>query len=350
MKDIVIFVNLTKQCNVNCQRCFLTTENRQSNKQLSIELFEKFIKTSQIQTAEECTIIYEGGEPTLIGHEKLLLFIKKARELLPNAKQTMVSNFLNMPNWLMDITKNEFNNRIETTFAMGGKFTLDGSQEKYQSKFESSLTKAIENKINVAVNVELNKETYEKGPDELIRLIKRTGCKEWEFDLSVDFQSFIKNPKYNSYGYPVVSGTITYSEFSDYVLQFYKENKDFLIKNKIQTTIIDQAKNKFEKNMMFNVQREGSFFTINPDGSVTTNPLFSDMIPTYIGNLSIQSAESIFDSKLIKNRTRYEAIRGKQCLSCEFYRRCNGGPSHALLHDGSGECSGSKKIWEYFCN
>lgn len=347
-KDVILFVNLTKQCNVNCPRCYLTEDSRKEKKQLEFSVFEKLVSHPFFIDASSCTIIWEGGEATLLGERKLKAFIDLARKLLPNARQTMVTNFLNMPNWLIRMVDEEFGGRVETTYALGNKFTLDGSSSKYNDRFKRSLIKAKNAGLEVAVNIELNRETYDLGPIALVEIIEETGNKFWEFDFSVDFAKHNSIPVYNNYGYPVLEGTITNKEFSSYILRLFTDYKERMEASGVKPTIIEHMRQHFDKSLAFNVKRESEFITINPDGTVTTNPLFSDMARTYIGNIKIQSAESILNSRLIKLRADYEESRTRPCLTCKYYSYCGGGPSHVPLMDNSDECAGSYILWENF--
>lgn len=347
-KEVILFVNLTKQCNLNCPRCYLTEENRKNKNQLSLDTFRKLIEHPFFIDAYDCTVIWEGGEPTLLGKDKIYEFINLTREVLPRARQTMVTNFLNMPDWLIEMTINEFEGRIETTYAMGNKFTLDGSQERYKERFERSLIKARLAGIEAVVNIELNKETYEMGTDSLASIIKKTQNKFWEFDFSVDFSEHNKNPIYNNYRYPLLNGTITHKQFSEFILELFTKHKIILDEIGVKSSVVEHIKYHFDTTMAFNVKRESEFITINPDGTITTNPLFSDMPMTYLGNLNTQTTDSILNNKAIELRAKYEVVRTRPCLTCEFYMYCGGGASHVKLMDGSGDCAGSLSLWKYF--
>lgn len=347
-RDVVLFVNLTKQCNVNCPRCYLTDEHRKQKGLLPQDIFVKLISHPFFSDARSCTVIWEGGEPTLVGRKAIEDFLVLTRDLLPRARQTMVTNFLNLPDWLVELTKEFFDGRIETTYALGNKFTLGGSHEKYQERFKKSLRKAVDCNLESVVNIELNKETFLQGTDALISVMEETGNKYWEFDVSVDFAQYLSMPRLNKLGYPVLPGTISHDQFSSFIIELFTKHKDRLDRLGVNSSIIEHAKNRFDKNLAFNVKRESEFITINPDGTVTTNPLFSDMPHTYMGNLNNNSTDEILSSQKILDRARHENRRVLPCMSCEYYQYCEGGASHVPLFDGSGECAGSKRIWSLF--
>lgn len=348
-KDTVLFINVTKQCNVECTRCYLTKENRSKKDLLPMDTLAKLIDHDFFKL-NNVTVVWEGGEASLVGEKALIERIELVKSLLPHAKQTMVTNLLNLPDWLISITHKYFNSQFESTFALGQKFTLSGDRDKYLEKFKRSLLKANENNIICPVNIELNKETYEAGTEALVQFFEATNHKYWEFDISVDFKSFLDFPIYNEFKYPILNSTISYEQFSNFIIELHDKHADRLKKIGFESGIVRQAKESGVKNMAFNVERESDFITINPDGFITTNPLFSDMQATFVDNINHVSADDIFNSPIIQNRIRYERRRTIPCLSCEYYNVCGGGPSHAPLKDESGECAGGYKIWKHYDN
>lgn len=339
MKDFVIFVNVTKQCNVNCQKCYLTEENRKINFFLEESTLEKLFSAKELSDAESVLIIWEGGEASLAGYNKLKSYSNLLKKHLPNAKQTMVTNLLVMPDWLIKLCKEEYNSKFETTLALNGKYTLSGSRDKYLEKFEKSLKKVVDNNIHCTVNIELNKDTVSAGALPIIEMANRTGNKYWEFDLSVDFQSFLANPVYNLYTYPVLPLQSTFKEVADYFLSYIENHKQEYNLSGMEITSLDYLVGKVD-NLSFNVSKDLNFITINPDGVITSNPLFSDLTHTYLGNIINDDFSKILSSKGRRLRARYERARTVPCVECPFYDKCGSGASHVPVIDGSGECAG----------
>ena len=347
-KEIVVFVNLTRQCNLNCSKCFITEENRYSNRErLPFEHVEKMLNNRYFKNPyANVVIIWEGGEPTVVGKEFFTEHVEQVARILPNAKQRMVTNCLNMPDWVLDLAKKHFDSFFETTLALGHKETLDGSEEKYLTKFTASLKKTIDAGVECPINVELNGPTINAGPGAIIDIARETGAKIWEFDISIDFKKFLANPTYDLHTYPILPLNVSYAQFSDYVIDFFSNYRKEIDELGIQSTFIAQAEG-IADNLAFGVMRELDFFTLNPDGTVTTNPLFTDMPMTYLGNLTISDFSVILNHKNRRKRARVEQKRVHGCLDCEFFAQCKGGPSHAMMHDGSGECAGGYRIWKH---
>ncbi len=343
----IAFVNVTRQCNVSCKRCFLTEGHRKDRAMLSMELLEKLLSHELFASNPNTVVIWEGGEPTIVGEKRMYEYVNLARKILPNAKQTMVTNLFNAPDWLIKMAHEEFDSQFETTFALGGKSTLGGSESDYLKKFQRSLKKVTDAGILCPVNIELNRETYDMGVDYLAKIIKESNAKIWEFDISVDFHAFPRVPLYNRYGYPVLEGTITYDEMSSYMIDFYERHYEYFHENGFSFGILDQIKNN-QSLESFNIRRGSDFITINPDGTLATNPLYSDLTAIHIGNLNTQSVDEALSSPIRSKQSTYEVKRTLPCVSCEFYSLCYGGSSHAALFDKTGECAGNKRLREYF--
>lgn len=349
MKEPMLFINITKQCNVNCPRCYLTEESRSTKGLVPFEYIDKALSDPFYSKKGTTPIVaWEGGELSLVGEKILRDYMTRVRDKFPNVRQTMVTNALNAPDWLIGIAKDFMNSHFEVTYAAGHKYTLDGSSDKYQEKFKRSIRKAKEAGVDVAVNVELNIETYNAGTEELVKLMRETGVKIWEFDVSVKFDEFLRNRIYNQYLYPILPGTMTFDMFSQFIIDLVKNHDEELQELGIQSSIIWHSQT-LNKAQFFDVKNSGSMFTLNPDGSVCLNVLWTDMPEMSLGNIRDNNISDFVRHNTRRKHIRWEQLkRTETCVDCEYFHSCNGGPSHAPLYDGvSGECSGGKMIYDF---
>lgn len=343
VKEAVGFINVTRQCNVDCKRCYLTEAHRAAKERLPIATLEAFLG-SRFWHSRPVTLIWEGGEPTVVGHAAMKAYCDAARTLLPLAHQTMVTNCFNVPNWLIDLALAEFGGAVETTYAYAHKYSLSGDPSLYQRKFLAGLDKLWLAGVECPVNVELNVETVRAGADALAAVILASQCRIWEFDVSVDFRAFLASPEYGVDSVPVLPLTASYSEvwsfLSDLQARWGRAFSDAGIAIGAFQQQIGQANNQF------NVACESRFLTLNPDGTVTTNPLYSDLEGTFLGNVLDDGMESILTSRLRKSRIMADRNRIAPCRSCDHASYCKGGPSHVPVTDGSGECAGGRVMWD----
>ncbi|MFL1449362.1 hypothetical protein ACI77O_13275 [Pseudomonas tritici] len=343
VKEAVGFINVTRQCNVDCKRCYLTEDHRAAKERLPLATLGVFLG-SRFWHGRPVTLIWEGGEPTLVGHQAMKAYCISARGVLPHASQTMVTNCFNVPNWLIDLVFDEFDGAVETTYAFGQKFSLAGDSGLYQRKFLEGLNKLWFAGIECPVNVELNIETITAGVDTLAAVILASRCRVWEFDVSVDFRSFLSAPAYTTDTVPVLPLTASYSDVWTYLSTLHARWGQAFVDAGIAIGAFQQQIGQL--NNQFNVACESRFLTLNPDGVVTTNPLYSDLEGTFLGNVLTDGMESILVSRHRKSRIMADRKRIAPCRSCVHASYCKGGPSHVQVTDGSGECAGGKAMWD----
>lgn len=79
--NLIIF-RMTRDCNLNCKYCFMLEKDKYKGERIDYELFKKIIDKIVKQrvinglTKHELTIVFHGGEPTLIGKEKFRKFLE----------------------------------------------------------------------------------------------------------------------------------------------------------------------------------------------------------------------------------------------------------------------------------
>jgi radical SAM protein with 4Fe4S-binding SPASM domain len=339
----VLFVNLTRLCNVDCPRCYLTPENRKSNlmlrKGLLTEILTSEFFSNPAPDGLPPEVIFQGGEPTIVGLKAFIGYIDEVQRACPSAKMTMVSNLMRVPDWAPDVAHEYFESRIETTWAAGMKKSLTGKEDVFQQRFARSLKKVIDAGLTCPVNVELNRETFDAGPEVILDLASKTGANAFEFDFSVRFDDFRKSPAFGPGNYPVLPASITYAEFRDFVLALRRQLIAQKLSEKISCSLMRPLSMR-KIDMAFNTCREEDFLTVNPDGTITSNPLFSDISETYFGSLEEADLDTLIKHPNREARVAFEAERRAPCTICEYFGVCEGGPSHVPVHDTSGECAG----------
>lgn len=349
----VVFVNVTKLCNINCPRCYLTPESRAQKDRLEPSHLISFIDHSFFKEPEPVKFIFQGGEPQVMGADYYDQCIHGIKQILPEATFGAVTNLYTAHDWFLELAKEHFGSAFDTTFALGEKFTLAGSHSDYLKKFIASAKRSVDAGVAPRINVELNPETVAATPQALIDIAHETGVVDWEFDHSVAFNAFARAPKDlpGHPSYPHLPNTVPYQEYADFIWEFLSLwglhfpktplNNGFAFLSRMQ-----KGEGIGLENMAFNVGRELEFLTINPDLTLTTNPLFSDIQTTYLGSLAEHSLDTLLANPERHARARYEKVRALPCQSCRYLNLCGGGPSHVPVFDGSGECAGAKSVFE----
>lgn len=329
---------------MDCPRCYLTPLHRASRDAFPDGLLTEILSHPFYTDYKgPVVVIHQGGEPQLLGHRRFGALVREVRKALPEARQTVVTNLFNAPGWFREMAYEFFQGRIETTWASGRKQTLAGDEDRFQAQFRQSLKACVDSKLVCPINVELNDDTARKGPDYLIDMMLETGARDVEFDLSIDFAAFREAPAFGQGMVPLLPPTISYAQVSEFVLDFRRA----LIKRGLSERIRSHALVPLQQrgyDLPFNTQCEGRFFTINPDGTLTTIPLYSDIEETYLGNVLESGMDACVRHPNRMERMMYEIVRVQPCVGCAFEQGCRGGPSHAPQSDGSGECAGLKRV------
>jgi len=345
--ELYLFVNVTRRCSMNCRICFLSERIRKNDIFLNLSLLAKMLEHPLFSNAGAAlTIMWEGGEPTLAGESGLQDYIEVAKRTVPDAQQSIVTNLLSCPDWLIDMTHREFSSVIESTFSYGGRETWTGELDKYLSLYSDSLRKIHSNNIECHVQFDVNRETFEAGTEKVMNYMLDNGVKFIDFNIAVEFADFYADPKFNRYGYPIFNSlSISYLQFSEFILEIAGKYKEVIDSGNLIISNLDLV-SPLNVSRAFNVKQDFDFFTLNPDGTVTSNPLFSSIPDTFYGDISANDVDDVVNSDKRMKRSVYEHRRTLECGDCNFYSKCNGMSSFVPLFDGSGECSGFKRVFE----
>ena len=87
-KRITVIAKVTSSCNLNCPYCYTRSTIKQGKLHMPIEIFEKIVQNVSLNY-EQATIIFHGGEPTLLPLE----WYKKAIEIINKYKNMYNINF-----------------------------------------------------------------------------------------------------------------------------------------------------------------------------------------------------------------------------------------------------------------
>ena len=143
-------LKVTARCNLNCDYCYVFNHADQSWKQMPSALRENdqdlfadrladYIKTNQI---ERCLVVFHGGEPLLIGVERLLGIVQKIRKVVPT--EAIVDFSLQTNGTLLTREKIE----LLSSANIGVSLSLDGPAEvndlhRLTPKGNSSFSKVL---------------------------------------------------------------------------------------------------------------------------------------------------------------------------------------------------------------
>tara|TARA_Y100001972_G_scaffold34560_1_gene42890 strand:+ start:5177 stop:6202 length:1026 start_codon:yes stop_codon:yes gene_type:complete len=327
-----LFINVLKKCNLDCKQCYLSVDSRQSDKVLSCETLRDFISNPAFSD-NNYRVVWQGGELSILPSSHLWLL---SEHLPPGVKQSVVTNFLAYSAGLSDFVSSQCDRTIETTFAYQDKSTKSGSCERYRSCFLNTAKRYYDDGLAININVELNAGTIDSGVENLVRFFDQLPPSSIDFDISL---SPIQNQELVQTNDSYLPKSVSFESH----WQFLKN----LFISLSERKLVNKSFPLFEsilsgKTTQFSANSYGLFFTLSPDGLVTTNPLYSDQPGLVIGH---SSAGSDFrESNRYKSLLREEYNRFCQCSGCPYVKSCGAGASYVPVYDGSGECVGGQGL------
>lgn len=347
MSGRVLYINVTRKCNVFCQACFLKPENRRADRhELSGDLVEAVLAHPFWADHDDVTVIFQGGEVSLMGPGYLNDMSRRIQRTAPHAQQVVVTNLFRLPPWLLEWIA-AYRVWPETTFSSEGKMSYDGDRDRYVGRFLRHLDAMWDAGWPCRVNVDITRGMYERGVDDFVEMIVNSRCRGWDFEAAIQFDEFLANPVYGRYGYPVLPMAISHAERGYFLLDMWTRWGGALTAHGFDSCTF-QSPRSASPSKEFNVEKEMDFVTLNPDATVTTNPLYADLEPTYIGDLTRESFDAVLAHPNRRGRAVIERRRLADCGNCRYIGACAGGTSHVPVFDGSGECAGLYELWRHF--
>lgn len=84
-------VKVTRDCNLRCKYCYVADKDKYRNEKMSFSVFQTLVNRicldkRKVNSNEEFSFIFHGGEPTVIGYETLNLFVHYAFHRFTEAK------------------------------------------------------------------------------------------------------------------------------------------------------------------------------------------------------------------------------------------------------------------------
>ncbi len=352
---IDIYLNLTHYCNVDCFRCYLSKEDRQRRDTMPKEYITKLLSSPLLKDGADVNISWLGGEVTTLPVKVLEQYRDIIKDLLPKSKQILITNCYSVTDKHLDFIKETFDT-VETTYAEGGKTTLNGDTSAYKERFISTLGKYKKAGIDLFINVELNDFTLKSGYDWIFEITEKSGQTNWEFDISVQFDKVFEllakgdTSFLNKHGYPAsVPLTISYEQWSQYVLGLLRDHSQRCKDTGISIGFLASCVQK-DFDAFFSTSDSGHIITMNVDGAIFGTPVYSGIEPLAFGHIKNDSLEDILSSSKRSGFIYSEAVERRMdapCHSCRFHEECRTGFSSVPIEDGSKSCVGMYPVREY---
>lgn len=315
-----IYIKLTNACNLQCKHCY--NEIMHNHSFMSTEILNKVF--NYIQTFDEKLDIHlHGGEPLLYNLDILLDFINKTKYLKLNWTITTNLNY--------KITEKHL--FLFKQMIPYGNNPLILTSWDYKIRFNKenlNLWKAnikILQKNNILVQPIIcltNVLIKEISPYILFKYFKHLNIYQFNFERITNTGRAIENKlRPNN------------KDLQEWLLQAYKlYEKD----NTLIIPLFEGIKQSL-KGIYLGCRNRSCMkdvITINPDGTLSGCPNTANINYGNLNNINIKKKEELIQK---------EKIRNIKCLTCKFFKYCNG-DCFQLEFDNT-ECPGMKSIYQY---
>lgn len=320
-------------CNINCVYCYEKRRVYEDDEYLSEESLKAFLNTLG---ERNISIQLHGGEPLVIGMEKMKAIFKVLKEYKGNVDVSIQSNAVLLTEEWLDFFESEWPN-IEIGLSIDGdeyanSYRVDYKNRDINEKIEKALILCSDRKRNIGIIAVANNRLMGRAKEVLtyfskfscIKVINFTPC----FDYNISQQILDKNH--------IPEWAITPMEYADFIIDIFKEWKNsgffnnFLIEPIF--SIMRVLNGKSTRLCHFNHQKCSHMFTLYPNGVIgSCDELISkDMLKVNIN-------EFINFNEVVKDQEKNLIIKKMKslmeiCDSCKYEKSCMGGCLNTRLN------------------
>jgi radical SAM protein with 4Fe4S-binding SPASM domain len=351
---IILTIELSKACNVYCENCYLAYEHRLRDRRLFKK--EWITKLAASSVFEDCCELYVsilGGELSIIDPDYLEDIVDHIKALWPQCSFSMVSNFFNSKPRFLDLYL-KHSDLVETTFDFGRQ-NMNRDRDVFLSSFKHYIEELAKRDVgkNIDLNFVMNRQSKDFGVDAALDYFSSFDLPDegrliLKFDHGIDFVKFRADgmPHDPVSGHPLFPLDLAYGEYVDFVAAF-RRRRDERGLSRIVVPQID-FKGQPADDRFFYTKGTGRVISLSSDGFVTTNPVFTEIPSTFVGNIAEQSLDECLSSERYLRLFMRDRRRSLECAACEHYGACEGGSLFLprFSGDDTGECAGAKSFFD----
>jgi uncharacterized protein len=303
----------TEYCNLNCQYCYAKPFKEKYGKaKMTIETFEKAIRLAS-EHAKSITIIWHGGEPTLMGVD----WYYQCNEVLKKFDNIEISQSMQTNGTMLD----ESWEKLEKDTGIGFGMSFDVFDQEVRTSdmdlIESKLQKIKDFGSNLGVITVINKKNYTKQI-EIYEYFKN------KFHITPAFNHIFSTTgtRTNDLDISIADSAKEFDKFFNYIL--HDTSKDSIGERTTEQMFrhVIGSRNKL---VCTYCDCTYSWIGISATGDIYPCDFLIEEY--YMGNINdVDSIQELFDSPGHKKycADRRETI-GIHCSKCKLYDSCTGG-------------------------
>ncbi len=333
-----VILKVTRDCNLNCQYCYLGDKKQYAGERMSFTVFKKLIDQiyldKHIRNKKErfngqLQIVFHGGEPTLLGISRLEKFIKYAKAKLPYVRFGMQTNMLVIDQQWVNFFK-KYN--ISPGISVDGNLKKENALRLPGFDFTEKLNLLKKNKIRFGTLMVLSSQNIKNFSKNLMTFIKK-------YKISSIKANFVENMAKPEFCYPEVTADQMYQHvFLPTMALFFDQNKlyesniEHLIDKYINSLLYKESAAKTCShtichakfcgggNAIVEVEPTGEILFCGRWNKINKVNLMNDLT-SFFDPFGISSYKRVFDLQLQKAT----AVRELGCDSCPAAGICNYG-------------------------
>ncbi|MCE2571799.1 radical SAM/SPASM domain-containing protein [Motilimonas eburnea] len=306
---LTIIVKLTNECNLSCSYCYRDTNDKGA---ISIVNIVRLIKQIDEIGKDEVTMIWHGGEPTMLGADYFSSVFSAQNKLKTKFTNKMQTNLVSIPNRLLDLLIQEgvdLGISIDIPLIKHDKNRLLLSGEGSVGRVVKNLNKIRERNVPLCVvSVVSDKDI---AADDVIDFIE--GFCPDSISLNADFNAteivINSNLVFDLYSYKLSSDCSTYIREVDTLISMFSPvgRKGFC-----------HYQSDFCGKDYLSVDVNGNIY-------ICCDKLIGDT-DFLIGNMFSDDLKTILDSDRYKSTLqKLQSQRAKCTEGCSISKSCNGG-------------------------
>lgn len=344
--DHVFYIRVFEGCNLYCSHCFIPSNPKRMTLGNITECVEQI--HSVAMPGSKILIQWHGGEPTVLGASWFKQAIDKFNSLKAeyDISHGIQTNLITYDDDWKDIYLKYFEGSIGVSWDPGIRHMRNGkrmSNKDYEIVFWEKMELLIRDGIAPYLIVTGTKVFFEKykNPLRFIQFIDSKGIKRAHIER-------LTKTGYARDNWPTLG--VNNAEYSRYMSTFYRTYSLYdyafpMAKDKVHLSPFDGLENSVQRYLdgksggygCLSGVCDSSFHTFDQNGyKGGCTALNSESDNSNAGGVAVLKFFDINEQRL---------IRTVDCAKCEYKKICSSGCLATEIDDGSGECSGGKRLF-----
>jgi len=332
-KVFLFQINVTRDCNLRCSHCYISSEVKALSNRLTVSMFLKIVRDigeyMLVAPNTHAEIHVVGGEPTLLGAAFYHRVMEEAHEILKGYGDAFTWEFILVSNLLskelMEIAP--WFNKISTAYEPETRFP-----KLFHERWWLSNVHALQERgLDVCITTCMTRPVIEYGAARLCdRLYKELGIKQIHYGFYIESGDGRKNRD---------TVTPTFKATSDFLIESakwyfdHRDTDDDLYVNPAESMLSAIHRSEPLDDIVCPII-SGSLDIDSSGNAMTCLQEGGELDAPWEGNVLETSIADVMNGEKLKRRKIQASRPHRACMTCDEYRVCRSG------------CGVNFKIWD----